>query len=84
MKELTSSNHRRSAQFKGELTVVGQLFAGNGANGLSYRKACPAAITITILLQRNILPCFFLLLIAKTKFLFFGIGELLVNILLNT
>ena len=30
------SNHRCRAQFKCALTVVGQRFAGNGPNGLSY------------------------------------------------
>ena len=36
MSELTCSNHRCRAQFKSAQTVVGQSFAGNGLNGLSY------------------------------------------------
>ena len=36
MFELTGSNHRCRAQFKCAQTVVGQRFAGNGPNGLSY------------------------------------------------
>ena len=36
MSELTGSNHRCRAQFKCLQTVVGQRFAGNGPNGLSY------------------------------------------------
>ena len=36
MSELTGSNHRCRAQFKCVQTVVGQRFAGNGPNGLSY------------------------------------------------
>ena len=36
MSELTGSNHRCRAQFKCVQTVVGQHFAGNGPNGLSY------------------------------------------------
>ena len=36
MSELTGSNHRCRAQFKCVHTVVGQRFAGNGPNGLSY------------------------------------------------
>ena len=36
MSELTGSNHRCRAQFKSVQTVVGQRFAGNGPNGLSY------------------------------------------------
>ena len=34
--QLTGSNHRCLAQFKCVQTVVGQRFAGNGPNGLSY------------------------------------------------
>ena len=36
MSELTGSNHRCRAQFKRVQTVVGQRFAGNGPNCLSY------------------------------------------------
>ena len=36
MSELTVSNHRYRAQNKCVQTVVGQRFAGNGPNGLSY------------------------------------------------
>ena len=36
MSELTGSNHRCRAQFKCAQTVVGDRFAGNGPNGLSY------------------------------------------------
>ena len=36
MSESTGSNHRCRAQFKCAQTVVGQRFAGNGPNGLSY------------------------------------------------
>ena len=36
MSELTGSNHRCRVQFKCVPTVVGQRFAGNGPNGLSY------------------------------------------------
>ena len=36
MSELTGSNQRCRAQFKCVQTVVGQRFAGNGPNGLSY------------------------------------------------
>ena len=36
MSELTVGNHRCRAQFKCVQTVVGQRFAGNGPNGLSY------------------------------------------------
>ena len=36
LSELTGSNHRCRAQFKYVQTVVGQRFAGNGPNGLSY------------------------------------------------
>ena len=36
MSELTGSNHRCRAQFKCTQTVVGQSFAGNGPNGMSY------------------------------------------------
>ena len=36
MSELTGSNHWCRAQFKCVQTVVGQCFAGNGPNGLSY------------------------------------------------
>ena len=40
MSELTGSNHRYRAQFKCVQTVVGQRFAGNGPNGLSYYYYC--------------------------------------------
>ena len=36
MSELTGRNHRCRAQFKCVQTVVGQRFAGNAPNGLSY------------------------------------------------
>ena len=36
MSELTGSNQRCRVQFKCVQTVVGQSFAGNGPNGLSY------------------------------------------------
>ena len=36
MSELTGSNHLCRAQFKCVQTVIGQRFAGNGPNGLSY------------------------------------------------
>ena len=36
MSELTGSNQRCRAQLKFDQTVVGQRFAGNGPNGLSY------------------------------------------------
>ena len=36
MSELAGSNHRCCAQFMCAQTVVGQRFAGNGPNGLSY------------------------------------------------
>ena len=40
MSELTGSNQRCRAQFKYAQTVVGQRFAGNGPNGLSYYYYC--------------------------------------------
>ena len=36
MSELTGSNHRCRAQIKCAQTVIGQRFAVNGPNGLSY------------------------------------------------
>ena len=36
MSKFTGSNHRCRAQFKCAQTVVGQRFAGNGPNDLSY------------------------------------------------
>ena len=55
MSELTGSNHRCRARFKCAQTVVGQRFAGNGHNGLSYYYYNKVSILIVVSEYVNIL-----------------------------
>ena len=46
MSELTGSSHLNRAQFTCVQTVVGQRFAGNGPNGLSYYSTTNTTTTL--------------------------------------
>ena len=88
MSELTGSNQRCHAQFKCVQTVVGQRFAGNGPNGLSYyyyyirhRSHCTTPLDIAHTLPLSITirhrsQCTTPLDIAHTEPVFIGLAAL--------